>query len=116
MEAVIVLAVLSLSVLCAPAFNGWFQRQGVSLAAEQLRADLQLARMMAISQKKNCAIVINEPMPNQYRNSLNQQTTDLAAYRGSVGFLSIGPDKHDAKTQITFNGQGMSTSAAAVMS
>ena len=114
MEAVMVLAIITATVLCVPAFNVWFQRQGVSLAAEQLRADLQLARIMAINQKKNCAIVINAAKPNQYRNSLNRQTTDLASYRGGVGFLTVGPDKDDAKTQITFNCQGMSTSAAAV--
>ena len=114
MEAVVVLAILSVMGLCVPALNGWFQRQGVTLAAEQLRADLQLARIMAINQKKNCAIVINTPKPNQYRNSLNQQITDLAAYRGGVGFLTIGPDEDHAKTQITFNRQGMSTSAVAV--
>lgn len=114
MEAIMVLAIISIMVLCVPAFNGWFQQQGVGLAAEQLRADLQLARIMAINQKKNCAIVINAPKPNQYCNSLNQQTTDLGAYRGRVGFLAIGPDKGNAKTQIAFNRQGMSTSAAAV--
>lgn len=114
MEAMMVLAIISTMVFCVPAFNSWFQRQGVTLAAEQLRADLQLARIMAINQKKNCAIVIHDPTPNQYRNSLNQQITDLAAYRGRVGFLAIGPDKDNAKTQIVFNRQGMSTSAVAV--
>jgi len=113
MEAIMVLAVISITVFCVPAFNGWFRQQGAGLAAAQLRADLQLARIMAINQKKNCAIVIHDPIPNQYRNSLNQQTTDLAAYRGRVRFLAIGPDKGNAKTQIVFNRQGMSTSAAA---
>lgn len=114
MEALMVLAIISTVVLCVPAFNGWFQRQGVGLAVAQLRADLQLARIMAINHKKNCAIVLNDPAPNQYRNSLNQQTVDLAAYRGGVGFLTIGPDNGGAQAQITFNRQGMSTSAAAV--
>ena len=114
MEAVVVLAILAAVVFCVPAFNSWFQQQGVGLAATQLRADLQLARIMAINQKKNCAILINAPKLNQYRNSLSQQTTDLSAYRGGVGFLSIGPDEKSAKTEITFNRQGMSTSAAAV--
>ncbi len=114
MEALMVLAILATVVICAPNFYGWFRQQGAGLAAQQLRADLQLARIMAINHKKDCAIVFNDPRPDQYRNSLNQQTVDLSAYRGGVGFLAIGPDKQAARTQITFNCQGMSTSAVAV--
>lgn len=114
LEAVMVLAIMSMVVICVPSLHGWFQGQGVGLAAERLRADLQLARIMAINQKRNCAIVFNDPQPNQYRNSLDQRTVDLNTYRGGVGLLTIGPDKQSARTQIAFNSQGMSTSAAAV--
>ncbi|MFZ1984117.1 MAG: GspH/FimT family pseudopilin [Desulfatitalea sp.] len=113
-EVMMVVAIVSAVIISVPAFHEWFQRQGVSLAVDQLRADLQLARIMAINQKQTCAIVFNSPGSNQYTNSLNQQTVDLAGYRGGVGFLPIGPAGGGAKSKIAFNRQGMSTSAAEV--
>jgi prepilin-type N-terminal cleavage/methylation domain-containing protein len=114
MEVMMVVAIISAVVISVPAFHEWVQRQGVGLAVDQLRADLQLARITAINRKKNCAIVFNSPGPNQYTNSLNHQTVDLAGYRGGVRFLPIGPAGGGAKSQIIFNRQGMSTSASEV--
>jgi prepilin-type N-terminal cleavage/methylation domain-containing protein len=114
MEVMMVVAIVSAVVISVPALHAWMQRQGVGLAVDQLRADLQLARIMAINQKETCAIVFNSPGPNQYTNSLNHQTVDLAGYRGGVRFLTIGPAGGSAKTKIAFNRQGMSTSAAEV--
>jgi Tfp pilus assembly protein FimT len=113
-EAMIVMAIMMTAVFVVPAFYSYFNRQGAGLAAEQLRGDLQLARIMAINRKQNCAIVLNRPKSNQYINSLNRQTVDLSLYRGGVNFAAGGPDGGKAGSRIAFNPQGMSTSAVPV--
>ena len=109
LEMVIVVAIMGMIVLVMPALGGWLRQQGVSLAADQLRTDIQLARMMAIRNKRNCAVAIHSPDNDQYQNSLNRQWVSLAQFRGGVHFLGEGPDGRTAATKIVFNRQGMST-------
>ncbi len=113
LEAVITLAILAAVIIMAPPMLKWLGYQGVGHAVDQLRTDLQQARMMAINRKQSCAIVINPPELNQYQNSLNQQVVRLKQYRGGVRFLEEGPDGSSTSTRIAFNRQGMSTSTAA---
>jgi type II secretory pathway pseudopilin PulG len=113
-EAMIVMTIMMTAVFAVPAFYVYFDRQGVGLAAERLRGDLQLARIMAINRKQDCALVLNKPAADQYTNSLNRQTVDLSGYRGGVNFADGGPDGGKTGSRIAFNPQGMSTSAAPV--
>lgn len=114
MEAVVVMGILSAVVIAALPLRSWLQRQGVRLATEQLRCDLQLARLMAINRKRTCSIVMNSPANDQYSNSLSRQMVNLSSYRGGVHFLSKGPDGGVAARDITFNRRGMAMSFGAV--
>ena len=109
----IVLGIIAM-LIALPTYYLSFDRQGVGLAADQLRGDMQLARIMAINRKKSCAIVLNHPGPDQYTNSLSRHIVDLSGYRGGVCFLAQGPDGGKSGTSVSFNRQGMSTSAAQV--
>jgi Tfp pilus assembly protein FimT len=73
-----VMFILSLVTIAALPVNKWLRSQGVKLATEQLRGDLQLARLMAIKHRKSCSIEVNTPSINRYSNSLNHQMVDLA--------------------------------------
>jgi len=114
LELLVVIGIVSTAVIAVLPLHSWIQRQGVGLATEQLRGDLQLARLMAISRKQICSLVINRPSGNQYFNSLNGQTVNLATYRGGVRFLQKGPDGGNAARTITFNRRGMAISFGAV--
>lgn len=113
LEALTVIAILAMAIISVPAFYAWFKSQGAGLAADQLRADLQQARIMAVNQRRTCALEFHMPGADQYTNTLNQRVTILSGYRGGVRFLVKGPDGAAMASQIAFNSQGMSTSAAA---
>lgn len=110
LEMLIVIAIIGGVIISIPALGLWLGRQGAGLAADQLRADIQLSRMMAIKHQRQCAIVVHAPGHNQYQNSLSRQWVDLSQYRGGVHFLAQGPDGRPAADRIVFNRQGMSTS------
>lgn len=114
LEIMIVLAIMMIAALSIPAFHTHFDRQGVGMAARQLRGDLQLARIMAIKQRRTCTIVLNRPGRDQYTNSINHQRVNLSGYRGGVGFLAEGPDGGRCGGGVSFNRRGMSTSAVPV--
>ncbi len=111
MEAMIVLAIMTAVIIAVPPIFNRLGRQGVGHAADQLRSDLQLARMLAINRKQPCAIETNIPQGDQYRNTGNRQVVRLDGYRGGVRFLEEGPDGSDSSGRIVFNRQGMSASA-----
>jgi prepilin-type N-terminal cleavage/methylation domain-containing protein len=111
LEAMIVIAIIGSTFIALPALLQWMNQQGISHAADQLRCDLQLARMMAISHRKACAIQFNVPGKNQYQNSLTQKVVDLGAYKGGVHFLPEGPDRNAMSGQIIFNSRGMAVPA-----
>ncbi len=110
LEALVVMAILSLTVIAVPPMVRWLNRQGVGHAVNQIQADIQLARMMAINQQTTCTIQFNQPGRNQYHNLLNGQRSSLAIYRGGVHFLEKGPDGNKMTEHIAFNGQGLSMS------
>ncbi|WP_054031065.1 GspH/FimT family pseudopilin [Desulfatitalea tepidiphila] len=114
LELSVVLGIICLVVIAAAPIHSWIQRQGTGLATEQLRGDLQMARLMAISRKQTCSIVVNAPSKNQYLNSLNRQCVDLDSYRGGVHFLQRGPDGKPASDAITFNRRGMAISLGSI--
>jgi Tfp pilus assembly protein FimT len=113
-EAVVVLAIFSATVIAIPPMLQWLNRQGVAHAVEQLQSDLQLSRMSAIRNKETISVRFNTPGLDQYFiESVNRQC-NLAAYRGNVHFLTQGPDGSPMAGKVSFNGQGMSTTVVPV--
>lgn len=112
METLVVAAIVVSVIITVPAMMMGMRQQGASHAVNQLRADLQRARVMAIKRKQECTLEFNHPAPNQYSNSLNRRISDLKAYRGGVCFLSQGPDGVDMTAKVAFNRKGMSTTIA----
>jgi len=113
-ELMLVLALMAAVVVATPALMQWIQRQGLRHAVNQLRADLQLARMMAINQKQTCSILFNAPEPDQYTNSLSNRIGRLSNFRGGVHFLSHGPDGNPMSPRISFTRRGMAVLSADV--
>lgn len=113
-ESMVVMAIVSIAVLVVPAMLLWLRMQGVSHAAAQIQADIQLARVMAIRRKQCCTLRFNAPRINQYTNNGNGARTDLRAYRGNVHFLAHGPDGAKMAGELSFNSRGMSRTVAPV--
>jgi prepilin-type N-terminal cleavage/methylation domain-containing protein len=65
LELLTVMAIIGTTIFCIPPMIKWMNQQGVRHAVEQLRADLQLARVMAIRKKQTCTVTFNKPGPNQ---------------------------------------------------
>ena len=108
-EVLVVLSIIGLVIISVPSMFAWLDRQGVLLAVDQLRSDLQLARMTAIRAQQPCAVDVHSPEPEQYTNSITRQTCRLSGFRGGVHFLTHGPDGRVAANRLEFNRQGMST-------
>lgn len=107
-ELLVVIALLSMVMIGIPSMHAHLKRQGIQLAVDQLCTDLQLARLMAINQKKNCAIQFDRKK-NQYANSLTHTTTSLSRYQGDVHLLERGPDGEKMISEIKFQRRGMSS-------
>ncbi len=108
LETVVVMAIIAITVVSLPPMLQWMRQQGVVHAVNQLRADIQLARLIAINRQRTCTIAFNQPGNNQYTNLLNGIHNDLAGYRGGVQFLKLGPDGKKMADKVAFNKQGMS--------
>jgi prepilin-type N-terminal cleavage/methylation domain-containing protein len=108
-EAMVVIAIIGVTIVMIPAVLPWLNRQGVGHAVEQLQTDLQLSRVAAIRQGETSTVRFNTPGPNQYVIGSNNRCCDLAAYRGNVHFLKQGPDGQRMTSQVSFNCQGMHT-------
>jgi prepilin-type N-terminal cleavage/methylation domain-containing protein len=114
LEVVIVMTIIAMTVISVPPVVQWLNRQGIRHAVDQLRSDLQLARMTAIRQQQNCTVVFNQPGTDQYMNSVNRKVVDLSRYRGNVHFLRRSPDNNDMSSRINFTRRGMCAPAADV--
>jgi prepilin-type N-terminal cleavage/methylation domain-containing protein len=108
-EAMVVVAIISTTVITIPLLHQWLNRQGVRHAVEQLHTDLQLSRVTAIRQRQTSCVRFNTPGLNQYLIESVNRRCDLAAYRGNVHFLRQGPDGAPMTTKVSFNCQGMNT-------
>lgn len=113
-ESMMVIAIFSAVIFMTPPILLWLKHQGVRHAVLQLQADLQLARITAISQKQNCTIIFNTPFPNQYLNVQNNRICDLNSYRGNVRFLETGPDGQKMAKEVNYNRQGMNSTVVPV--
>ena len=112
LEAALIMTIAGMVMFGVPPVWQWLRTQGPGHAVDQLTADLQLARMTAIRKRTRCALQMNAPGPNQYKNSVNGRITNLSAYRGGIHFLPRGPNGRGMAAHVTFNQQGMSTSVA----
>ena len=111
-ELSVVIAIISILLLTiVPRTMAWLNEQGVNQAADQIRSDIQQARLMAINQRQNCTITFNNPGVNQYTVSLTNKTVDLTRYRGGVVLMAIGPDGIAASAAVTFNRRGLANAA-----
>ena len=88
LELMIVLAILAIiaGFASSSGIRSWLTQRGLSTAVEQLRSDLQRAKVLAIKEHTNCSLNINTPAGNQYTITLNNQVIDLGNYRGQVTF------------------------------
>lgn len=112
MEVVIALAVIATIGIAIPSFLLSMRQQGAGHAVNKLRADLQRARVLAVKEKRECAVTFNTPGSNQYATTLNQRVSDLKAYKGGVRFMPRGPDGGVMTATVAFNRKGMSTTIA----
>ena len=111
-EVLMVLAVIATISITIPSYLISMHQQGAGHAVNKLRADLQRARVLAVKEKKECAVAFNSPGDNQYATTLNQRISDLTAYKGGVYFMPRGPDGGVMTAKIAFNRKGMSTTIA----
>ena len=115
-ELCVVMAIMAVMLLTVvPRTLAWLDEQGVRRAVEQLRSDIQRARLTAINQRQNCTITFNSPGANQYTVNIPNKTVDLANYRGGVRFMANGPDGVAASAQIVFNRRGLATASQVFM-
>jgi prepilin-type N-terminal cleavage/methylation domain-containing protein len=103
MELMIGLAIIAIIAAMAVGggMRGWLEQRGLSTAVEQLRGDLQRAKLLAIRQQAPCTLTIDTPALNQYTISLNNQVIRLSDYRGNVTFVA------GSTAVITFNPWGI---------
>ena len=111
-EVLIALAVIAALSIAIPGFMLSMRQQGAGHAVNKLRADLQRARVLAVKEKRECAVAFNTPGDNQYATTLNQRVSDLNAYKGGVCFIPRGPDGGVMTAKVAFNPRGMSTTIA----
>lgn len=102
-ELMVALAIIGIiaGIAASGGIQGWLNQRGLSTAVEQVRGDLQKAKLLAIKRHANCTFTINTA--TQYTISLSGQVVDIARYRGNVTFTTpVG-------SQITFTSWGTCT-------
>jgi prepilin-type N-terminal cleavage/methylation domain-containing protein len=99
-ELMVALAIAAIiaGIAVSSSISGWLNQRGLSTAVEQLRGDLQRARLLAIKQQANCTVTINDS--KRYTISLSGQVVDLSNYRGTVTITT------PPASQITFTPWG----------
>lgn len=103
----IVIAITIFAILAAFATSGihdWLVQRGLTTAVDQLQADLQQAKLLAIKQHLRCTLTINSPGVKDYAISLSNEVVNLGQYLGQVTFDS------SSTPSITFTPWGTSTS------
>ena len=113
-EAMVVLAIISATVITILPMQQWLNRQGIRHAVEQLHCDLQLSRVNAIRNKETSWVRFEKRDLNQYVIESVNRRCDLAAYRSNVHFLRQGPDGKSMADRVGFNCRGMSTTVTPV--
>ncbi|MFH0727565.1 MAG: GspH/FimT family pseudopilin [Pseudomonadota bacterium] len=90
MELMIVLAITGIIAGLAGGggIHRWMVQRGLTTAVEQLRGDMQRAKLLAIKENANCDITINLPAANNYTLSLSNQVINLGNYLGNVAFIT----------------------------
>ena len=111
-ELVIALAIIAIIAGFATAggTRNWLVERGLSTALEQLRGDMQRAKLLAIKRHANCTITLNapaDPANHRYTISLSNQTVNLRDYRGTVQFT--GPLLGAGVATFTFTPWGTCT-------
>jgi Tfp pilus assembly protein FimT len=88
----------------------WVIQRGLNSAVEQLRGDMQRAKLLAIEQQANCSILIDTPGTNQYTiaSAAGNRVMDLGDYPGNVTFVG------GSSAVITFNAWGICTTAGQI--
>lgn len=109
-ELMIVISIVGiLACISSGSLRAQLIRQGLNNAVEQLRGDMQKAKLLAVKQRADCSITINSPAANQYTISLSNEVVDLGTFRGDVIFT--GPSTPPGTVVITFTPWGTCTAA-----
>ncbi len=110
----LMVAIAIVAIIAGITFSGgtrsWLVERGLGTALEQLRGDMQQAKLLAIKRHANCTITITapaDPANHRYTISLNNHTINLREYRGIVQFT--GPLLGAGGGTITFTPWGTCT-------
>jgi type IV fimbrial biogenesis protein FimT len=89
-ELMVGIAIIAILVgISGSSLRSWLIHKGLNDAVEQLRGDLQQAKLLAVKQRANCSVTMNTPAANQYTISLNNRVVDLGSFRGNVTFTGV---------------------------
>jgi len=104
LELMIVIGIISiLSAIVVPNIIGWYQAQGLRSAVVELQSDLQLAKLTAVKQNRDCSVNFNTGA-GRYNIPCTGKTVSLDSYSGGVVFGGPGGELTD--NQITYSSRG----------
>ena len=111
-EILITIAIIGIvAAIAIPNFLTVLPKWRAKSAATDLFSNLQLAKMTAIRQGRDCSVTFSTG-PDQYQISLLNKTVSLATYGSGLQFRGPAPQFTTFETSpLTFNSRGMLTSS-----
>lgn len=112
-ELVIVLAILGIAAaVAAPSISATIQNYRAGAVARQIAADLQFARMNAVSKKMDCRVTL-DVANNQYTIEIdNGGWTQVGSTRSIGEGVTLGAISAPADLMVTFTPLGMARLSA----
>ena len=105
LELMIVVGIIAiLSAIVTPNLIEWYQHQGLRSAVVELQGNLQLAKMAAVKQNRDCSVTINTGA-GSYNIPCIGKGVSLGSYNGGVVFAS--PDGTATAGVLTFTSRGL---------
>jgi Tfp pilus assembly protein FimT len=105
LELMIVIGIIALlSAIVTPNIIGWYRAQGLRSAVVELQENLQLAKMSAVKQNRDCSVIVNAGA-GSYNVPCTGKAVSLGTYPGGVVFDS--PDGSATAGVLTFSSRGL---------